>query len=152
LDIPVERGKKIAQRKHWHVSKFSPALKASQRAHATTLANASQSLDVPNHIEMIPRILAQYGDRTKLGLARSACSASETLAEYDGKRILNAQTAIAMEQVSRTADRVHGWSAERAKPLVQIANVTLPSAAEREDRERTHRALDDIARALKLRD
>jgi hypothetical protein len=101
---------------------------------------------------MIPRILAQYGDRTKLGLARSACSASETLAEYPGKAILNAQTAIAMEQVSRTADRVHGWSAERAKPLVQIANVTLPSAAEREDREKAHKALDDIARALRLRD
>jgi hypothetical protein len=57
-----------------------------------------------------------------------------------------------MEQVGKTADRVFGWSAERSKPLVQVANITLPSAAEREDREKAHKALDDIARALRLRD
>jgi hypothetical protein len=114
--------------------------------------DALESPRITDAIEIKRQLLAKYSDRTKLGLAQSACSASETLAEYPGKAILNAQTAIAMEQVSRTADRVHGWTQERTKPLVQIANVTLPSAAEREDREKAHEALDAIAKALRLRE
>jgi hypothetical protein len=154
LGISESKALKIAWRRKWRISAISPAIQANQRANAKALAqaNAQESSGIEHAREIKSRILGQYSDRTKLGLARTACTASEELAEYPGKAILNAQTAIAMEQVSRTADRVHGWSAERAKPLVQIANVTLPSAAEREDREKAHRALDDIARALKLRD
>jgi hypothetical protein len=144
LGISEDKGRKISSRRKWNFLSLSPALKMP--------SDASRSPEVTEPIEIKRRLLAQLGDRTRFGLARSACSASETLAEYPGKAILNAQTAIAMEQVSRTADRVHGWSAERAKPLVQIANVTLPSVAEREDREKAHKALDDIARALRLRE
>ena len=59
---------------------------------------------------------------------------------------------IAADTWSRTADRVWGWTAERSKPVVQIANVTLPSAEEQEERRKAHQALDEIARSLGLRE
>jgi hypothetical protein len=151
LGIKETRGRKIASRRQWKLGILSRAIGQHQNANNDAL-QAVVSRGVTPLRDIKSAILGEYSLRTKFGLARSACSASETLAEYPGKAILNAQTAIAMEQVGKTADRVFGWSAERAKPLVQIANVTLPSAAEREDREKAHRALDDIARALRLRD
>ena len=35
---------------------------------------------------------------------------------------------------------------------MQIANVTLPTEAEREERRKAHAALDEIAKALRLRE
>ena len=98
------------------------------------------------------RLLEQGSTRTKLALSQAAVTATEHLATLDGKSLMAPAHGIAADTWSRTADRLHGWQAERSKPLVQIANVTLPTPEERAERRRAHDALDAIARKLGLRE
>ena len=146
LGISESKGLKIAYRQKWNMAKLSPAISAHQRCNREALESGGISVDIKR------ALLAAQSDRTKLALGAAAVSASEHLATLEPRALMNPHSGIAADTWSRTADRVHGWSAERSKPLVQIATVTLPSDEEVLERRRAHDALDEIARALKLRD
>jgi hypothetical protein len=140
LGINPSRARKIASRRKWNISRFQPALNGYQAREAL-----SQKV---TPIEVKQRLLEQGSTRTKLALSSAATTASEHLATLDGAKLLQPHSGIAADTWSRTADRVHGWTAERAKPLVQIANVVLPNEQEREERQKSWRALEEIARSL----
>ena len=142
LGISEAKGLKIASRRKWNLRAISPALK--------TTHNARRSSDVI--IDIKRELLEQGSTRTKLALSQAAVTATEHLATLDGKSLMAPTHGSAADTWSRTADRVHGWQAERQKPLVQIANVRLPTPEEREERRKAHQALDQIARSLGLRE
>ena len=146
LGISESKGLKIAWRRRWNMGNISPAVQANIRSNAQCVESSGIVRDIK------AQLLNGHSTRTKLALASAATHASERLADMDPKALLTPHSGIAADTWSRTADRVHGWSAERAKPLVQIANVALPSDEERAERRRAHDALDEIARALKLRE
>ena len=146
LGISESKGLKIAWRRKWRMASLSPAIHANMRSNA-------QCVEASGIVrELKARMLDAHSSRTKLALASAATNASEHLATLEPRALMNPHSGIAADTWSRTADRVHGWSAERAKPVVQIANVTLPSDEEVLERRRAHDALDEIARALKLRE
>ena len=146
LGISESKGLKIAFRRKWHLSRYCATLPLKSKHVPQALESDGIAAGITN------RILSERSTRTKLALASAATNASEHLAGMEPHKLLNPHSGIAADTWSRTADRVHGWSAERAKPLVQIAQVTLPSDEEQAERRRAHDALDEIARALKLRD
>jgi hypothetical protein len=147
LGISESKGLKIAWKRKWHLSKYSIGAHV-RTPHSFTCAQ--ESVEITQDVKR--RLLEQGSTRTKLALSQAAVTASEHLAQLDGKSLMAQTHGIAADTWSRTADRVHGWTAERSKPVVQIANVTLPTAEEREERTRAHRALDEIARKLGLRE
>ena len=143
LGIHEDKARTIASRRKWNLRKLSPAIKANFKAPQTPHDTA---LDIKREL------LEQGSTRTKLALSQAAVTATEHLAQLDGKSLMAPTHGIAADTWSRTADRVHGWQAERQKPLVQIANVRLPTPEEEEERRKAHRALDEIARKLRLRE
>ena len=152
LGISESKGLKIAWRRKWNISRYcAPTLKQTHSNGVST--NGISALESDRIAEDVKeRLLAQRSGRTKLALASAAATASEHLATLEGSKLCTPHSGIAADTWSRTADRVHGWQAERSKPLVQIANVTLPTPEEREARRRAHAALDEIAKALRLRE
>ena len=133
LGLPEERVKKWAQRDKWNISLIRPQ----------GFKHAQVSPQVPDAIEVKTRLLASHSDRTRLGLALASTNASEHLATLPAESVVKPANAIAMEQVSRTADRVHGWTQSRTQaPTVQIANIVLPSAEERAKLDAIDRKLD----------
>ena len=147
LGISESKGLKIAWKRKWHLSKCSIG------AHVRTphsFTTAQESVEITQDVKR--RLLEQGSTRTKLALSQAAVTATEHLAGLDGKSLMAPTHGIAADTWSRTADRVHGWQAERSKPLVQIANVTIPTPEEQAERRDAHRALDEIAMALRLRE
>jgi hypothetical protein len=140
LGLSESRVQKWSHREKWNIQAIRPRTLAQV---ATEPAGTIDACDVKQ------AILAKYSDRTRIGLARTACTASETLAEYQGSALLQPKNAISAEQYSKVADRVHGWSAERAQaPTVNIANVVLPTPAEREAMSELDSKLDAFTRRL----
>jgi hypothetical protein len=148
LGISESKGLKIAWKRKWHLSKYS--IGAHVRTPHSANHNALESVEITQDVKR--RLLEQGSTRTKLALSQAAVTATEHLAGLDGKSLMAPTHGIAADTWSRTADRVHGWQAERQKPLVQIANVSLPTPEERAERQRAHDALDAIARKLGLRE
>ena len=146
LGISLQRARKISSRRKWNLRHLGRVVSANLSPDIDTSSPRVTSEEVKQ------RVFTVLSDRTKLGLATAATSASEHLATLDGKSLTAPTHGIAADTWSRTADRVHGWQAERQKPLVQIANVTLPTPEEEEERRKAHRALDEIARSLGLRE
>jgi hypothetical protein len=93
--------------------------------------------------------IKRRGDATRLQLAIAADNASSRFAEMPPAALCDRDTAQALESTSRTGDRTHGWSAERAKaPVVQIANITVPTADDMQRDKDTDAKLDRITALL----
>lgn len=141
MGLPEGRLLKWSHRDKWNIFLIRPH---------TLGPVSSESRGTIDTIEIKRQLLSKYSDRTRLGLARSACTASETLAERDGDSLLKPATSISAEQWSKVADRTHGWTAERAQATtVNIANLVMPTEEERAARERAHDRLDAIAARLR---
>jgi hypothetical protein len=93
------------------------------------------------------------GHATRLQLAIAADNASAEFAAMPPKALIDRDTAQALESTSRTGDRTHGWSAERAKaPVVQIANITVPTPDQMQADKDTDAKLDRITALLQSKD
>ena len=99
-------------------------------------------------LEAKKRLLEQMGHRTRVGLARSAMKASEHAADLDGRELMERDTSIALLNHAKVASVTHGWQPDTALN-VNVANLVMPSEAEREERAQLHAAMDAIAAQLK---
>ena len=97
----------------------------------------------------LEKALNMRGNATKLQLAIAADNASSKMAEMQPHELIQRDTAQAADSWSRAADRTHGWSAERSKaPVVQIANITIPTPEQMQADKETDAKLDRITALL----
>lgn len=144
LGLSEARVMKWSERGKWQIGLLRP------RGFNGDTQGATLSAQVSDAIEAKKRILKHHSDRTLLGFAQAATTVAEGLSEKTVGQLIAPGTAISAGQWAKVSDSVHGWQAERtAAPVVQIANVVLPSEDERADRRAMHARLDDIARRLK---
>lgn len=90
----------------------------------------------------------EHSDDTRLFLSAATLKASHSASEATGKELRGKMESTGLLNVARTADVVHGWTAARATPLVQIANVTLPTPEQDAKRKATDISLDEISALL----
>jgi hypothetical protein len=97
------------------------------------------------------RAIKLHSDRSRLGLAQAGTLASEKFASLPATRLVERDTAQALEAVSRAVDRTHGWSiAAQQAPAVNVAvQVNAPTPEERAELTALDRKLDAIAAKLK---
>jgi hypothetical protein len=127
--------RKWAERYHWQgIPKHAQALDASKlsksaAAHDETLGKINKS--------------AHYH------YAVAALKAGVTASELSGEQLMERNTAMAFNQNTQAADRALGWTSSRtAAPVVQIANVTLPTPQEQAERQAMFAKLEEITRRL----
>lgn len=141
MGISEDRGRKIAQRRKFHISQIRP------------LGNGHTAQIVPpvtGGIEAKRKVLALHSDRTKIGLAIAGSKVAEHLADKEPKALIAPATAIAAQQWSKVGDVVHGWQSERTQgTVVNVANVIpMPTEEERAERRAIDAKLDAIAKRL----
>src|SRR5262245_24252370 len=131
-----------ASRHNWKLSEtdnFAPLRTRSGRKMRSTSDEVSLR-------EGIERSLREVSDETRLYLGSAALKAGFAAAGMEGSEILGKDRSIGVLNAARTADVVHGWTAQRtqgAQVAVQV-NVPLPSAEERAERKELHAKLDEI--------
>lgn len=138
LGINIERGKKIAQRRNFNLSRIRPHL--------------ARSLPVPKSpqaIEAIANVVQHYGDRAKISATIAGAKAMEHLADSNGEVLCKPANAISADQWTKAVDRAAGWTQARAQGIaVNVAVITPPSDTERAERKAVHVQLDAITRLL----
>src|SRR5262245_16219893 len=90
--------------------------------------------------------LKQDAEATRVGLSTATRKASVSLAEREGDEVVNASARL--KDVVSSAAQLHGWN-QPAAVNVNIANIPMPSADEREEMRALDRKLDAIAAKLK---
>src|SRR5215475_1083724 len=96
--------------------------------------------------ESLQERLKHDAEATRVGLSTAARKASVSLAERDGDQVVNVSARL--KDVVSSAAQLHGWN-QPAGVNVNIANIPLPSADEREEMRALDRKLDAIAAKLK---
>lgn len=126
--------RKWAQRYNWNV--------VPKLGHALDASRLSKN---PNAYD---QALQALNGETKLKSAVAAHKAFDELAGREGKALVSGFVPQAAEQWSRAADRVHGWTAERAKPPVVAVQVNIPTQAEVDAMRKDDALLDAVAKRL----
>jgi hypothetical protein len=140
LGINVERGKKIAQRRGFNISKVREGRGQFPAPVPTS----------PFAIEATNQVVQHYGDRAKISATIAGAKAMEHLADSPADQLVKPGNSIAADQWTKAVDRAAGWTQSRAagaNVAVQV-NITPPSEAERAERRSVHAKLDEITRAL----
>lgn len=139
LGISEERGKKIAQRRGFNISKLREARGAEPLPVPTS----------PQSIEATLKVVQHYGDRAKIGATIAGAKALEHLADTPGDALCKPANAISADQWTKAVDRAAGWTQSRAQGVtVNVANIVPPSDTERAERKAVHAQLDAITRLL----
>ena len=141
LGIPEGRLLKWSHRDKWNIHLVRPSSLSAPK-------DPRESGGILDGLEAKKRILQKMGDRTRVGLARSAMKASEHASELDGGKLMERDTSIALLNHAKVASVTHGWQAQD-QVNVNVANLVMPTPEEREERARVHAALDAIAAKLK---
>ena len=96
--------------------------------------------------ESLQERLKHDAEATRVGLSAATRKASVSLAERDGDQVVNASARL--KDVVSSAAQLHGWN-QPAGVNVNIANIPMPTAAERAEMRALDRKLDAIAAKLK---
>ena|SRR5215475_2914096 len=129
-----------SKRHNWQLSKldnFAPLRTRPGRAMSSNGISVREALEQTMH---------EVSDETRLYLGSAALKAGIAAAGMEGTEILGKDKSIGVLNAARTADVVHGWTAQRTQGTqvaVQV-NVPLPSAEERAERKELHAKLDEI--------
>ena len=96
-------------------------------------------------------VLREQSEQTMLYMSSAALKASYAAAQSTGNGLMIRDNAQALEAHSRTADRVHGWSASRqSAPNVAVqVNVPMPTAEEREEMRQIDARLDEFSKLIR---
>lgn len=106
-----------------------------------------ESTGVSAH-EAVAEAFKEQSEDTRLFLSGATLKAAHDASTATGKELRGKFESTGLLNVARTADVVHGWTAARQTPLVQIANVTLPTPIEDAERKAVDRKLDAITKLL----
>jgi hypothetical protein len=95
--------------------------------------------------ESLEQRLKQDAEATRVGLSTATRKASVSLAECDGDEVI--YVSARLKDVVNSAAQLHGWNQPAVN--VNIANIPMPTAEEREEMNRLDRKLDAFAKLLK---
>ena len=137
LGISEARIMKWASRDKWNISAIRPSATRAELS-----ANVSQPISV------MPKIMSQMADRTRLAMARTSLRAFEHSDTLSDEQLHELPRGVALEKHGRNAQMAHGWNQASANVAVQV-NVPMPSEAEREEMRSIDAKLDAIAAKLK---
>jgi hypothetical protein len=98
--------------------------------------------------ESLEQRLKHDAEATRIGLSTATRKASVSLAERDGDEVV--YVSAKLKDVVNSAAQLHGWN-QPAGVNVNIANIPMPTAEEREEMNRLDRKLDAFAKLLKER-
>lgn len=106
---------------------------------------AAKSNAITAH-EALTQIFSEQSEDTRLYLSAASLKAAHDASKAKGHTLRSKSGSTGLLNVARTTDIVHGWTAARQQPAVQIANVVLPTPEQSADLKAVDRRLDALTR------
>lgn len=148
LGLNEERVKKWGQRFKWNIGALMPA-KGGNHGGNYLVPDPVSHRNVPEPLNVLAKIMALEGDRTRSAMARTARRAFEHCDTLSDEDLHKLDRAIALEKHGRNAAVAHQWNQSSNLNVGVQVNVPLPGPEERAEMRSIDAKLDAIAAKLK---